>query len=405
MSWKPSAPQTIIAFVVLVFVSLAVAVLPSGGDPGPASLESTPADIEIVVSAVKTGGAEMQAVAIPVAREGASVSALPRPSAPESALSMTARAADELGPAQSMTDAMAPDSAQERAPSRRGDRARRRRDRQNRPDYDGHTYVDHVTELLGAQMLEPGQETYGGYKWVGENEIQARSPITGMRPVIEQAITDVAARRTARGGSFTGEPRERAIARQLTQLNDWEDLNPETQEKMMILSGIDIQAMDPEERESTINHLQHSPLPFGNIEEPLSPDVTIDLGFTHTLDKRWTLVVDLGEGVFEITMISNNNNGSHTGHNLGTFKVQLTTDTTLDEALAIGNGMVINENNNRQLYLADAAKRILYGETPLLDFSAMTAEEKLASYAGKGLGEAIQIIEISETSQTSETDG
>ena len=54
----------------------------------------------------------------------------------------------------------------------------------------------------------------------------------------------------------------------------------------------------------------------------------IDLGYTHTLSKKKTRVTDLGDGVFKVWMISNNGNGSHTGHNLGSFMVQLDPETS-----------------------------------------------------------------------------
>ena len=387
----------IIAFVVLVFVSLTVAVLPSGGDPGPALGENTLPDIEIVASATDTGGAQPPAVAIPTAQEGASLSALARPSAPESAPESAAAASDS---AQAAAAAAASDSAQSTAAAAASDSAqkaaqaaaasdsaqaaaaaggRNRAGRRGGGDdvvYDGHSFVEHVTEKFefGADMLEPGQETFGGYT-VSEdgNTITGQSPITGLRPVIEQAIRDVAIQFAAVAGSDSfvgpGSPQERAIARRLTLLNDWDDLDKITQDQIISLSGgIRFDQMTEEQQESEINHLLHSPLPFGDIvDEVLSPDVIIDLGYTHTLDKSFTLVENLGEGIFEITMLSNNNNGSHTGHNLGRFKVQLTPETTLEAALDIGNAMVRNENNNQQLLLADAAKRILYGDTPLLD--------------------------------------
>ncbi len=94
------------------------------------------------------------------------------------------------------------------------------------------------------------------------------------------------------------------------------------------MTGIDFRAMTKAEREATINHLLHSPIPFGNIDEVLTPDTRIDLGYTHTLDKNWTRVGDLGDGVWKVWIISNNNNGSHTGHNLGEFKVQLSPGLT-----------------------------------------------------------------------------
>ncbi|MEZ5406549.1 MAG: hypothetical protein R2761_00900 [Acidimicrobiales bacterium] len=246
--------------------------------------------------------------------------------------------------------------------------------------YNVHDFTSHVIATLGEQMLAPGQQQYGGYERNG-NVITARSPITGLRPVAEQAIAQMKKAHP----DLTGVELEAEIAQQLTNLNDWEDLRPRTQEKMMILSGIDIASLDGDVREKAINHLQHSPLPFGDITEVLTPDVTIDLGYTHTLDKEWTIAEDQGNGVFKITLVSNNDNGSHSGHILGSFRVQTPEGTSVRRAKRIGNEMVRNENNNDELLLDEAVKKILYGETPPLDYSQMTPEQKLAAYAGKGL--------------------
>lgn len=246
--------------------------------------------------------------------------------------------------------------------------------------YNVHDFTNHVIATLGEQMLAPGQQQYGGYERNG-NVITARSPITGLRPVAEQAIAQMKKAHP----DLTGAELESEIAQQLTNLNDWDDLRPKTQEKMMILSGVDIASLDGDVREQRINHLQHSPLPFGDITEVLTPDVVIDLGYTHTLDKEWTIAEDQGNGVFKITLVSNNDNGSHTGHILGSFRVQAPEGTSVRKAKRIGNEMVHNENNNDKLLLDEAVKKILYGETPLLDYSQMTPEQKLAAYAGKGL--------------------
>ncbi len=246
--------------------------------------------------------------------------------------------------------------------------------------YSVHEFTGHVIGVLGEQMLAPGQQQYGGYERNG-NVITARSPITGVRPVAEQAIAQMKRAHP----DLSGVELEKEIAQQLTNLNDWEDLRPKTQEKMMILSGIDIASLDGDVREKAINHLQHSPVPFGAITEVLTPDVVIDLGYTHTLDKKWTIAEDQGGGVFKITLVSNNDNGSHTGHILGSFRVQTPEGTSVRQAKRIGNEMVRNENNNDELLLDDAVKKILYGETPLLDYGQMTPEQKLAAYAGKGL--------------------
>ena len=223
-----------------------------------------------------------------------------------------------------------------------------------------HAFTEHVVSALGAQMMAPGQSDYGTVERVGPYELRAQSTITAVRPVIEQGIADV----LERSPNARGVELERKVAKRLTELNDWKNLNRDTREKMMILSGVDIQNLNKRVREDVVNHLLHSPLPFGDLDEVLTPDTTIDLGYTHTLDKDWTQVAHLGDGVFQVWMVSNNNNGSHTGHIMGSFKVQLTAETSIREARRIGNEMVKNRNKNNKLYLDQAARDILYGVTP-----------------------------------------
>jgi len=230
---------------------------------------------------------------------------------------------------------------------------------------DYHTYLDHVTAVLGTKLLAPDQGAYGTYQEVAPGQIQARSTITGLRPVIEQAVSDV----KKNDPRVKGEELERRIAKRLTELNDWENLTPQTQAKLSLLAGVDFEAMRGKEREEKLNHYLHSVQPFGNITTPLSPDTIIDLGYTHTLDKKWTQAEDQGNGVFKITMVSNNNDGSHTGHSLGSFLVQMPAGTTAKQAKEIGNDMVSNDNNNDRLYLDISARNILYGVTPPLDFT------------------------------------
>ena len=249
--------------------------------------------------------------------------------------------------------------------------------------YEVHAFTDHVTSTLGAQMLAPGQQPAAGYAWLDDRTVVAHAPITGLRPVIQQAIHDVKERRP----DAEGQELESRIAKRLTELNDWDNLNKGTRWDMMILSGVDIRSLDHDVREDHVNHLLHSPLSFGTIEEVLTPDVTVDMGYTHTLDKKWTQVADLGNGVFQIWMISNNNNGSHTGHVLGSFKVQLDPGTSLEDARRAGNRMVRNDNNNDRLYLDEAAKAILYGQTPWLDYSNLSRDEAKAMFEGRGLPE------------------
>lgn len=230
---------------------------------------------------------------------------------------------------------------------------------------DYHSYLEHVTAILGTKLLAPDQGAFGTYQEVAPGQIQARSTITGLRPVIEQAISDV----KKNNPKAKGEELERKIAQTLTGLNDWENLNPQTQAKLSLLAGVDFEAMSGKEREQKLNHFLHTVQPFGDITTPLSPDTIIDMGYTHTLDKDWTQAEDKGNGLYKITMVSNNDDGSHTGHVLGSFLVQFPPGTTAKQAKNMGNDMVSNENNNERLYLDISARNILYGVTPPLDFT------------------------------------
>lgn len=234
----------------------------------------------------------------------------------------------------------------------------------------GHHFTEHVNHMFEGTLIET-QEAYGGYSFINDNYIIARSPITGLQAVVEQAIDTIVGNKTveqaaAAQGGF--DKLESKIANKITQLNDWAQLTEATQAKIMIMTGINFDGMTKAEQEKSINHLQHSPLPFGEIEEVLSTSVKIELGYTHTLDKSKTEVKDLGEGIWEITMISNNNNGSHTGHNLGSFRIDLGANGNSDIAKQVGNQMVVNTNDNNKLYLDAAARDVLYGRVERLDF-------------------------------------
>ena len=406
MSRNPSALQVLVAVAALAVVAAAIAWLPSDGSDLPEALEISAADAsEVAVFNAANGGGDAdpattgaapaaaapvaaQPVALPATQDG---TAAPAPAAPTDTAAPAAPApTDTAAPAPTDTAPADPAPA-DPAPAPAPQPERDNNDgggnggyisRAAQEGYDVHDFVEHTVELLGTRAMEPGQSRTGGFERVGPYEIRAWSPITGQRPVIEQAIDDV----RERNPEATGQDLERRVAKRLTELNDWKNLNRQTQENMMIVTGVDIADMNKRQREDTINHLLHSPLPFGYIDEVLSPDTTIDMGYTHTLDKDWTEAAHLGDGVFQILMISNNNNGSHTGHVLGSFKVQLTPTTTLAQARDIGNDMVQNRNKNNKLYLAEAARRVLYGETPRLDFSGLSEEERRAIYDGRGLG-------------------
>ncbi|MCP3992583.1 MAG: hypothetical protein GY724_26160 [Actinomycetia bacterium] len=376
MSRYSSAQQLGLAALALVLGASGIAVFRSVA-PATDALEMSDSAFNIVTPVEAAASAQAaidaakpQPIALPIATDTAVVVQVARPADQEAAPSTTAAAQ-----ANKNNDNNNNDASRDKNNDGYDDPTKVK-------GYDVHAFNEHVISALGAQMMAPQQGTTGSFEQVGPFEIRARSTITALRPVIEQGIADV----LERNPNATGIELERKVAKRLTDLNDWKNLNNRTKERMMILSGVDINNLNERVREDVVNHLLHSPLPFGDLDQVITPDFTIDLGYTHTLDKDWTQVAHLGDGVFQIWLISNNNNGSHTGHVMGSFKVQLTANTSLGEARRIGNEMVENQNKNNKLYLDEAARNILYGATPLLDYRSMTEQERRATYAGKGLG-------------------
>jgi len=235
-----------------------------------------------------------------------------------------------------------------------------------------HSFYMHVMHQFGEQFLAIGQKPDSGYKWVAPDRIEVHTKITGMRPAIEQAVLQVErALASGRSRMKHGQTKENMVAHVLRGLNDWPNLTPGAMRAFEQL-GFDGNNVSRKEREQHFNHTVHSPIPFGEPKEILSPDITIDMGEPHTLDLNFTKVQDLGNDIFRIFMISNNKNNSHTGHILGSFVVQMPAGTSEDEAIQIGNSMVEytlvkGESSNRYfLYLDDAAKAIMNHEVPFL---------------------------------------
>ena len=159
----------------------------------------------------------------------------------------------------------------------------------------------------------------------------AYSPVTAMLPVAIQDNKEVLKKKP----NLEGEALYRRLAQEYTGSNDYKKLNKDAQRAINILTCTDWRLVEKRVRENTINHLLHSPISFGTIgsvEDPISTDVTIDLGYTHTRDKNWTEVEYMGDNVYKITVVSNNNNGSHTGHEMGTAYVEMPAGTSLKEA-------------------------------------------------------------------------
>ncbi|MEL7155898.1 MAG: hypothetical protein AAFN30_04785, partial [Actinomycetota bacterium] len=374
-------------------LGVSVALIGSFGSDSDA-LDATSADIALATaasSASSTGGSVDNAnlVALPASSSGVDPLVGPArvgssPARSGGTLAAPASSSpDTTGAESSTTAAPSTSAAPASQPQQNNDNKNNDYDDPTKANgYDVHGFVEHVVPDIGAQMLAPGQQAYGGYQLVEPGRIQGQSTLTGLRPVIEQAITDV----VQKNPNAQGQELERKVAKRLTELNDWKNLNSNTKEKMMLLSGVDIQGMDKRLREDTINHLQHSPLSFGDVPDVLTPNTVVDIGYTHTLDKNWTQAAHLGDGVFQIWYVSNNNNGSHTGHIMGSIRVQLSPTTSISEAKKAGNRMLQNKNNNNKLYLDEAARKVLTGETPWLDYSHLSPEEKRAAYVGRPYG-------------------
>ncbi|MEL7158044.1 MAG: hypothetical protein AAFN30_15805 [Actinomycetota bacterium] len=251
-----------------------------------------------------------------------------------------------------------------------------------------HGHVEHSVALLGQQVLIPGQAATGGFIQTGEKTYMAYSPVTAMLPVAIQDNKEVLAKKP----NLSGEALYRRLAQEYTGSNDYKNLNRDAQRAINILTCTDWSLVKKSVRENTINHLLHSPISYGtlgSVDNPLSTDVKIDLGYTHTRDKNWTEVEYMGNNVYKITVVSNNNNGSHTGHAMGTAYVEMEPGTSLREAQKIGNRMIPSTNKNNKLTIDPAARKLFdtlpKGASPLILFEHLSEAEQNAFFEGRGI--------------------
>ncbi len=254
--------------------------------------------------------------------------------------------------------------------------------------YDVHGHVEHTAYLLGQQVLIPGQAATGGFIQVSPLSYLAYSPLTAMLPVAIQDNKEVLQKKP----NLEGEELYRRLAQEYTGSNDYKKLDGDARRAINILTCTDWSLVDKKVRENTINHLLHSPISFGTIgsvEAPISTDVTIDLGYTHTRDKNWTEVEYMDNNVFKITVVSNNNNGSHTGHAMGTAFVEMPAGTTLRQAQEIGNRMIPSKNKNNKLTIDPAARALFEalprGASPMILFGHLSEAEQNAFFEGRGI--------------------
>ncbi len=254
--------------------------------------------------------------------------------------------------------------------------------------YDVHGHVEHSVILLGQQVLIPGQAATGGFIQTGENSYLAYSPLTAMLPVAIQDNKEVLAKKP----NLEGEELYRRLAQEYTGSNDYKKLDKDARRAINILTCTDWSLVEKRVRENTINHLLHSPISFGTIgsvENPISTDVTIDLGYTHTRDKNWTEVEYMDNNVYKITIVSNNNNGSHTGHAMGTAFVEMAAGTSLKEAQKIGNQMIPSKNKDNKLTIDPAARALFEalprGASPMILFGHLSEAEQNAYFEGRGI--------------------
>lgn len=281
-----------------------------------------------------------------------------------------------------------PEPAQESAPSSGEPAVGAIKSKADDKGYDVHGHVEHSVYLLGQQVLIPGQAATGGFIQVSDTEYMAYSPVTAMLPVAIQDNKEVLKKKP----NLEGEQLYRRLAQEYTGSNDYRKLDKDAQRAINILTCTDWSLVDKRVRENTINHLLHSPISFGTIgsvDDPISTDVTIDLGYTHTRDKNWTEVEYMGNNVYKVTVVSNNNNGSHTGHAMGTAYVEMPAGTSLQEAKKIGNQMIPSKNKNNKLTIDSAARDLFNqlprGASPLILFEHLSEEEQNAFFEGRGI--------------------
>jgi hypothetical protein len=183
-----------------------------------------------------------------------------------------------------------------------------------------HSGTDHIMHS-GLMMQGDAMQDFNLRNGGGDYELS--SYISGNKYVVQDVVQremedhKSLSRRAAAGDLEAIDKLEGKIAKELTNVNDIDDIEDKSLRRAFIAEG---EALGLTEKE--MDHLLHTPISETGIGSFVSGESEIS-GSLHTVDLDRTRAVEVAEGTYEVHLVSNNGkNNAHDKMDISTFYVE-----------------------------------------------------------------------------------
>lgn len=183
-----------------------------------------------------------------------------------------------------------------------------------------HSGTDH---LMHSGLMMRGDATQDFNLNDADGDYKLSSFISGNRHVVEDVTQRVMddnkdlANKAANGDMKAMDKLEGKIAKELTNVNDIEDIKDKELRRAFVQEG---EALGMSRKE--MDHLLHTPLSETGAGGMIDKNSEIS-GALHTVDLKRTRATDMGNGTYEVHLVSNNGkNNAHDNMDISTFYTQ-----------------------------------------------------------------------------------
>lgn len=180
-----------------------------------------------------------------------------------------------------------------------------------------HSGTDHLMQS-GLMMQGHAMQDFNMNNTDGNFDLQ--SYISGNKYVVQDVAERVMednkglAQRAANGNDGAINRLENKIAKELTNVNDIKDIENKQLRRAFIAEGESLGMTRKE-----MDHLLHTPLSETGVGSMIDRNSSIS-GSLHTVDLKRTRAEDMGNGVYEVHLVSNNGkNNAHDNMDISTF--------------------------------------------------------------------------------------
>lgn len=195
-----------------------------------------------------------------------------------------------------------------------------------------HSGTDH---LMQSGLMMEGDMAQDFSLNNADGNYDLSSHISGNKYVVQDVVErvmedrDGLASRAANGNTNAMNKLENAVAKELTNVNDVEDIENDQLRDAFLAEARSYGMNDKE-----IDHLLHTPISETGAGGMIDGNSEIT-GALHTVDLDRTRAVDMGDGTYEVHLVSNNGkNNAHDNMDISTFYTQA---NSADQAVDLVN--------------------------------------------------------------------